>query len=110
MDVLSREIDLHSGLQTANCSINFFRFQLDNHETSREALSQDLYGADFDESDVRFLETQERPVLLAQLQAAKSKFLAEGPNVHLGRVLATRASSSAQEETRHHQSQRWHDI
>ena len=94
MDVLSREIDLHSQLQTANCSINFFRFQLDNHETSSEALSQDLYGADFGESDVRLLNTQERPVLLAQLQAAKRTLarlrssLAKGPNVNVGKAIS----------------------
>ena len=94
MDVLSRETDLHSQLQTANCSINFFKFQLDNQKTSSEALSQDLYGADFDESDVRLLNTQERPVLLAQLQAAKRTLerlrssLAEGPNVNVGKAIS----------------------
>ena len=94
MDVFSREIDLHSELQTANCSINFFRYQLDNHETSSEALSQGLYGADFDESDVRLLETQERPVLLAQLQAAKRTLerlrssLVEGPNINVDKAIS----------------------
>ena len=94
MDVISRETDLHAELQTANCSINYFRFQLESGETSTEALSQSLYGADLSESDVRLLKTQERPVLLAQLQAAKRTLeglrssLAEGPNVNVDKAIA----------------------
>ena len=94
MDVSSREFDLHGELQTANCSINYFKFQLDNRETSSEALSQSLYGADFSESDVRLLQTQKRPVLLAQLQAAKRTLdglrssLAEGPNVNVDKAIS----------------------
>ena len=111
MDVFSRQIDVHSDLQTANCSISLFRFQLDNRETSSEVLSQGLYGTDFYESDVCLLKIQERPVLLAQLQAAKMTLeglkssLAEGPNDDMGGV----GSSSAQEERRRHRSEGWHD-
>ena len=39
--------------------------------TDSEPLIQGLYGADFYESDVRLLQAYGRPVLLAQLQAAK---------------------------------------
>ena len=94
MDVFSREVDLHNELQMANCSINYFRFRLDNNETSSEALSQCLYGADFYESDVHLLMSQERPVLLAQLQAAKRTLeglrssLAEGLNVNVGMAMS----------------------
>ena len=105
MEVFSRESELHSELQRANCSINYFSFQVGNHETSSEVLSQGLYGADFDESDVRLLEIQERPVLLAQLQAAKRTLeglrssLAEGPNVNVDKansiLLAPRGDEDA---------------
>ena len=94
MDVLSRAIYLHSELQTANCSINVFKSQLESRETSSEALNQRLYGADFSELDVRLLKSQERPVLLAQLQAAKRTLeglrssLAEGPNVNMDKAIA----------------------
>ena len=79
--------DLHAELQSANCSINCFEYDLVHCETKSEALSQTLYGADFFETDVQLLEASGRPVLLAQLQAAKStmeklrSLLAEGPDV-----------------------------
>ena len=86
--------ELHSELQIANCSMNFFKFKLINGETDSEALSQALYGADFYESDVRLLQDEGRPVLLAQLQAAKwtlenlRSVLAESPNVQVDKILS----------------------
>ena len=104
MDISSRESDLHGELQRANCSINYFKLQLDIHETSSEALSQSLYGADFYESDVRYLQTQKRPVLLAQLQAAKRTLeglrssLAEGPNVNVERAISILSAPRGDEQ------------
>ena len=105
MDVFSREVELHSELQRANCSINYFKFLIDSRETSSETLAQSLYGAEFDESDVRLLQTQDRPVLLAQLQAAKKMLeglrisLSEGPNVNVSKaksiLLAPRGDENA---------------
>lgn len=89
-----RLIALHSGLQYANCSIQYFRYQIDSGETNSEALSQALYWADINESDIAFLHDQGRPVLLAQLQAAKKtleqlrSLLAEGPNVEVDKAIS----------------------
>lgn len=61
--------------------------------TDSGALSQCLYGADFYESDVRLLQDEGRPVLLAQLQAARRtmerlrELLAENPNVDVNKAL-----------------------
>ena len=90
----SRLSDLHSELQTANCSLNFFKYNLIHGNKTNETLSQDLYGADFNESDVRLLQNEGRPVLLAQLQAAKwtlerlKGLLAESPNVKVDNFLS----------------------
>ncbi len=90
----SRLPELHSELQIANCSMNFFKYKLINGETGSEALSQALYGADFYESDVRLLQDEGRFVLLAQLQAAKwtledlQSVLAENPNVQVDKLLS----------------------
>lgn len=89
-----RLIGLHSGLQYANGSIQYFRYQIDNGETNSEALSQGLYWADINESDMGYLQDQGRPVLLAQLQAAKKmleqlrSLLAEGPNVEVDKAIS----------------------
>ena len=86
--------ELHTDLQTANCSINCFEYDLVNSGTKSEVLSQTLYGADFDESDVQLLQTSGRPVLLAQLQAAKStmeklrSLLAESPDVKKDKAIS----------------------
>ena len=90
----SRLPDLHSELQTANCSMNFFKYNLIYGNKTNETLSQDLYGADFNELDVRLLQDEGRPVLLAQLQAAKwtlerlKGLLAESPDVKVDHLLS----------------------
>lgn len=89
----SRLQDLHSEVQTANSSINSFKYYVTHVGTDSEALSQRLYGADFYESDVRLLQDEGRPMLLAQLQAARrtmerlSNLLAENPNVDVNKAL-----------------------
>lgn len=89
-----RLIALHSEIQYANYSIQYFSYQIDSGETNSEALSQSLYGADINESDMGFLQDQGRLVLLAQLQAAKKMLeqlrsvLAEGPNVKVEKALS----------------------
>ena len=67
----SRVLELHGELQSANCSIDDFKYKVVNVRTDSEFLSQYLCGADYYESDVRLLQTHGRTVLLAQLQAAK---------------------------------------
>lgn len=85
---------LHSGLQYANGSIQYFRYQIDNGETNSEVLSQGLYWADFEESEMGFLQGRGRPMLLAQLQAAKKmleqlrSLLAEGPNIEVSKAIS----------------------
>ena len=61
----------HFDLQTANLSINKFKYDMKNVGQGVEGLTQILCDFDFSESDVLFLQEQRRPVLLAQLQAAK---------------------------------------
>ena len=89
-----RESELHRTLQDANHSLDILRDHLDNGETDSKALRKCLYGAEFNLSDERLLESQIRPVLLAQLQGAKkllrelTSFLAKGPNVDISRVIS----------------------
>ena len=65
-----------------------------NLETKSEALNQALYGADFSESDAHLLQASGRPVLLAQLQAAKCtlgrlrRLLAQSPNVEKDKAIS----------------------
>lgn len=90
----SRVQDLHNELQTANCSMNSFKYHLTQSGTNNEGLSQGLYGADFYESDVRLLQLEGRPVLLAQLQAAKRtleslrNLLTQSPSVEVDKALS----------------------
>ena len=92
----SRLLDLHNELQIANCSLNSFKFKLvyADTDTNSETLRQGLYGADFNDSDVQLLRDEGRPVLLAQLKAAKltlsrlRNILAESLNVEVDRVLS----------------------
>lgn len=90
----SRIADLHNELQLANCGMDYFGYKVTHAETDSETLSQKLYGADFDESDVHLLQGEGRPVLLAQLQAARQTqnrlrwLLAESPNVNVDRALS----------------------
>ncbi|CAD6579939.1 MAG: hypothetical protein ASARMPRED_009301 [Alectoria sarmentosa] len=90
----SRLQDLHNDLQTANCSMNSFKYHVTQPGTNNEGLSQGLYGADFYESDVRLLQLERRPVLLAQLQAAKRtleslrNLLTQSPNVEVDKALS----------------------
>ncbi len=94
MDQESRAIDLHSELQIANCCMSMIKYQVANSSTNSEALNRSLYGADFSASDVRLLEDEGRPVLLAQLQAAKStldqlrSLLAGSPEVEVDRAIS----------------------
>ena len=67
----SRLLELHRELQSANCSLDAFKFEVTYETQNSEPLSQILCGADFYESDVRLLKAHGRPVLLAQLQAAR---------------------------------------
>ena len=89
----SRLQDLYSEVKMANCSITSFKYHVTHVGTDSNALSQCLYGADFYESDVRLLQGEGRPVLLAQLQAARRTMerlrtlLAESPNVDLNKAL-----------------------
>ena len=90
----SRLLELHTELQSANCSIDFFKFEVVYNTTSSQSLSQSLYGADFYESDVRLLQAHGRPVLLAQLQAARlvlgklRSLLSRSPNVEVDKVVS----------------------
>lgn len=90
----SRIIDLHNELQLANCSMNNFIYNVTYNENNSEVLSQMLYGADFTESDVQLLQGEERPGLLAQLEAARRTLdrlrwlLAQTPNVEMDKALS----------------------
>ena len=90
----SRLLELHEELQIANCSIDLFKFEVVYNTTSSQSLSQRLNGADFYESDVRLLQAHGRPVLLAQLQAARlvlgklRSLLSRSPNVEVDKVVA----------------------
>ena len=90
----SRLLELHEELQIANCSIDLFKFEVVYNTTSSQSLSQRLNGADFYESDVRLLQAHGRPVLLAQLQAARlvlgklRSLLSRSPNVEVDKVVS----------------------
>ena len=90
----SRIIDLHNELQQANCSMNNFVFNVTYNETNSEALSQMLFGAEFDDHDVSLLQGERRPGLLAQLRGAKQtlntlrRLLAQSPKVEVDRALS----------------------
>lgn len=90
----SRLLELHEELQIANCSIDLFKFEVVYNTTSSQSLSQKLNGADFYESDVRLLQAHGRPVLLAQLQAARlvlgklRSLLSRSPNVEVDNVVS----------------------
>lgn len=90
----SRLLELHEELQIANCSIDLFKFEVVYNTTSSQSLSQRLNGTDFYESDVRLLQAHGRPVLLAQLQAARlvlgklRSLLSRSPNVEVDKVVS----------------------
>lgn len=90
----SRLLELHEQLQIANCSIDLFKFEVVYNTTSSQSLSQRLNGADFYESDVSLLQAHARPVLLAQLQAARlvlgklRSLLSRSPNVEVDNVVS----------------------
>lgn len=90
----SRILDLHNELQQANCSMNNFIFNVTYNETNSEALSQMLFGADFDDNDVSLLQGEGRPGLLGQLRGAKQtlntlrRLLAQSPIVEVDRALS----------------------
>lgn len=104
MEEGSRLSDLHMELQIANCSINCSKYHVTQVGETNESLSQRLYGADFSESDVRLLQDGGRPVLLAQLQAAKRtleslrSLLATSPNVEVGMALSIITSPRGDED------------
>lgn len=89
-----RLLDLHNELQRANCSMNIFDYNVTYVGLNSEALGQNMFGADFCDSDVRLLQDAGRPVLLAQLQAAKrtlnelGRLLAENPEVDMDKALS----------------------
>ena len=68
---LTEKTSCITGLQSANCSIDLFKYKVAYVTTDSEPLIQGLYGAYFYESDARLLHAHGRPVLLAQIQAAK---------------------------------------
>lgn len=84
---------LHDELQTANLCMKSFKFAVLNDSQDSKVLSEKLYGADFNDSDVRHLQDQGRPVLLAQLEAAKEtlcklrNILDESPEVEVDKAL-----------------------
>ena len=100
----SRLKELYGELQDANSCITSFRWNIENFGIDSEALSQSLYGADFYDSDVHLLQNQERPVLLAQLQAAKRtleslrSLLAETPNVEKDKAISMIEAPRGDEE------------
>ena len=104
MAIESRLPFLYDELQNANFSIDCFEYFMGQGENS-VALSQRLNGADFYESDVHLLQLEGRPVLLAQLQAAKRtlerlrSMLAESTNVNVGRVLSILTAPRGDEDT-----------
>lgn len=91
-------------LQNANFKIDCFEYFMGQGENS-VALSQRLNGADFYESDVHLLQLEGRPVLLAQLQAAKRtlerlrSMLAESTNINVGKVLSILTAPRGDEDT-----------
>ena len=100
----SRLKELYGELQDANSCMTSFRWSIENPAINGEALIQSLYGAEFYDSDVRLLQNQGRPVLLAQLEAAKRvlerlrSLLAETSNVEKEKAISMIEAPRGDEE------------
>lgn len=89
-----REDSCITGLRSVNGSIDFFKYEVAYVTTDSEPLIQGLYGAYFYESDPRLLHPHGRPVLLAQLQAAKltlgslRSLLSRSPSIEVDKTIS----------------------